>query len=110
MKRPEQPSQIPSPSTLEIKRPTRGQFVSTVAANIPLCREHYRLVLSVPQFPATKPGQFIQISCRNLHEDYARELEWDLSDWRDAAEHGSELAGPLALLRRPFSLAGRRDV
>jgi len=28
--------------------PTRDQFLSTVLANTPLCREHYRLVLRVP--------------------------------------------------------------
>lgn len=92
-----------------MKRSARGQFVCTVAANIPLCREHYRLVLHLPHFPATWPGQFIQISCRNLYEDFAREREWEIEDWRHAPENGMELAGPLALLRRPFSLAGRRD-
>jgi dihydroorotate dehydrogenase electron transfer subunit len=108
MKRHEQSSRQPS-SIIEVKRPGRGQFVCTVAANIPLCREHYRLVLSLPWFPESRPGQFIQISCRDLHEDFAREQEWDLSDCRHAPEHGAELLGPLALLRRPFSLAGRRD-
>jgi dihydroorotate dehydrogenase electron transfer subunit len=109
MKRREQPSHQQSPPAVEMERPTRGQFVCTVAANVPLCREHYRLVLNLPQFPPTRPGQFIQISCRNLHEDFAREQEWDLNDCRLAPEHLTELLGPLALLRRPFSLAGRRD-
>src|SRR5689334_1238487 len=109
MKRTQQPSHQPSP-TIEMKRPNRGQFVCTVAANIPLCREHYRLVLRLGQFPASRPGQFIQISCRNLHDDYAREMEWNWDDCRHAPEHGPELLGPLAMLRRPFSLAGRRDV
>jgi len=109
MKRHEQPSRQPPSSVIDMKRPGRGQFVCTVAANIPLCREHYRLVLGLRQFPESRPGQFIQISCRELHEDFAREQEWDLSDCRHAPEHGAELLGPLALLRRPFSLAGRRD-
>src|SRR3954453_22403401 len=58
----------------------RGQFVSEVLQNIPICREHYRLALRVDDgFAATEPGQFVQIAC-----------------------------GPDAFLRRPFSLAGRR--
>jgi dihydroorotate dehydrogenase electron transfer subunit len=109
MKLHEQPK---SSLTPDQHRPRRGQFVSTVAANIPLCREHYRLVLRLPtssRFPSTRPGQFIQISCRDLGADYAREPEWDAADLRSPAEHPIELLEPLALLRRPFSLAGRRD-
>ena len=94
---------------MELKRAGRGQFVCSVAANIPLCREHFRLVLRLPSLAPTKPGQFIQISCRDLSADYARDREWDWNDARHAPEHGPELLGPLALLRRPFSLAGRRD-
>src|SRR5882762_1664454 len=106
MKRTEQPSHQQSPSAIEMRRPTRGQFVCTVAGNVVLCREHFRLVLRLPQFPATRAGQFIQISCRDLHQVYAREVEWELGEWKHAPEYGAELAGPLALLRRPFSLAG----
>ena len=93
--------------------PRRNQFRCTVLANVPLCREHYRLVLGVPAFPATEPGQFIQVSCRAPVGDDAGELEdleVDWSDARPARLRGEEIAGPLALLRRPFSLAGRRDV
>jgi dihydroorotate dehydrogenase electron transfer subunit len=67
-----------------------------VTANEALCREHYRLVLEADDFPATWPGQFIQISCRDRNPDL------------DAA-HDADLMGPRALLRRPFSLAGRAD-
>jgi len=95
---------------MDHKPAARGQFVCTVAGNVPLCREHFRLVLRVDRFPPTRPGQFIQISCRDLHLDYAREVERDFGDWKSGPEHGMELRGPLALLRRPFSLAGRRDV
>lgn len=68
---------------------SRGQFVTRVIANLPLCREHYRLVLGVKSFPQTEPGQFIQVACRDLHDE------------------GSYESG--AFLRRPFSLAGRMD-
>jgi dihydroorotate dehydrogenase electron transfer subunit len=88
----------------------RGQFLCTVQANVPLCRDHYRLVLRVPSFPPTDPGQFVQLSCRDVDEidRVERELSWasqcplELSD--------DTLLTPGAMLRRPFSLAGRRDV
>ncbi|HEY8666173.1 MAG TPA: dihydroorotate dehydrogenase electron transfer subunit [Tepidisphaeraceae bacterium] len=88
----------------------REQFVSRVAANIPLCREHYKLVLRLDAFPQTDPGQFIQVSCRDLDLDYSPETE---TDWRPGVVldlKGQELMRPLAMLRRPFSLAGRRDL
>ena len=87
-----------------------GQFVARVASNCKVCDEHYRLLLRLPQFPASRPGQFIQIACRDLSgERFAdRELDW-LPD-EPPRLTGVELAGPLAMLRRPFSLAGRRDL
>jgi len=87
----------------------RDQYVSTVRANVPLCSEHYRLVLQLPDFPATDPGQFIQISCRDLDVEYGPEHELVEQDGRWPKAIGMELLGPLAMLRRPFSLAGRRD-
>src|SRR4051794_41897300 len=88
----------------------RDQFPSLVLANVPLCREPFRLVLRVDaSFPPTAPGQFVQISCRSPDGEYAsgREIEWSAD--RPLELGGCELDGPLALLRRPFSLAGRRD-
>ena len=87
----------------------RDQYVSTVRANVPLCSEHYRLVLQLPEFPATEPGQFIQISCRDLDVEYGPEHELVEQDGRWPKPIGMELQAPLAMLRRPFSLAGRRD-
>jgi dihydroorotate dehydrogenase electron transfer subunit len=91
--------------------PTRSQFSAVVAANVPLCRVHYRLELLLPEFPPTEPGQLIQIACRDLTA-----LDWLDSecehDWTPGAKPqflGRELQSPLAMLRRPFSLAGRRD-
>lgn len=87
----------------------RDQFACIVAGNVPLCREHYKLVLRLPEFPRTRPGQFIQISGRDLGVDYSpeHELEWTPGMRLDL--EGRELNSPLAFLRRPFSLAGRRD-
>jgi dihydroorotate dehydrogenase electron transfer subunit len=88
---------------------SRQQFVATVALNDTLCREHYRLVFALPQFPATEPGQFIQVSCRDLGIDYSAD---ELLEWTPGSVpqfHDQEMLAPLAFLRRPFSLAGRRD-
>jgi dihydroorotate dehydrogenase electron transfer subunit len=90
-------------------RPQRQQFVATVASNENICREHYRLVFSLPRFPATEPGQFIQISCRDVGIDYSED---ELLEWTPGTVpqfHDREMLSPLAFLRRPFSLAGRRD-
>jgi dihydroorotate dehydrogenase electron transfer subunit len=87
----------------------RDQYLSKVVENVPLCREHYRLLLGLPEFPPTEPGQFIQISCRDREGLYncERELDWRTGEPLDGL--GVELLHPLAYLRRPFSLAGRSD-
>jgi dihydroorotate dehydrogenase electron transfer subunit len=92
----------------------RGQFRCTVVANVPLCREHYRLVLGLPSFPATEPGQFIQVSCNAPDEGATafveRELECQGNQLPQIEPHPRDpLATRHAMLRRPFSLAGRRD-
>ncbi len=90
----------------------RDQFRTVTLANVPLCREHYRLVLGMPAFPPTEPGQFIQISCRASEPSYHIDIA---CDWPDdcspphRARPARQLSGPLAVLRRPFSLAGRRE-
>jgi dihydroorotate dehydrogenase electron transfer subunit len=89
--------------------PARGQYTAAVAANIPLCREHYRLVLSLPQFSPTRPGQFIQIQCHGqISDPQTNDLRWTAHQWPQAA--GGEVREPVAMLRRPFSLAGRRNL
>src|SRR5690348_16175122 len=87
----------------------RGSFTAVVRTNVPLCREHFRLVLELENFPQTSPGQFVQLSCRdvNLQSDASEQLEWT-GDARPQL-HGEEIMHPVAMLRRPFSLAGRRD-
>jgi dihydroorotate dehydrogenase electron transfer subunit len=88
----------------------RGQFTAAVAANLPLCREHFKLILRVKSsFPPTEPGQFIQIACRDTGADYSPEMELQWTDDEPLEVGGRELLAPLAMLRRPFSLAGRRD-
>ena len=88
----------------------RGQFLCTVVASVPLCEEHYRLVLKTGHFPPTRPGQFVQVACRDLRVHYSEEREMDWPGTMGPVFSGHELMEPLAFLRRPFSLAGRRDV
>jgi dihydroorotate dehydrogenase electron transfer subunit len=89
--------------------PSRSQFVSSVVSNTDLCREHYRLVLRVTSFPPTDPGQFVQISCRPMDADEDVEADRDWSETRLPNLLGADLRAPNAVLRRPLSLAGRRD-
>ena len=92
----------------------RGRFDATVELNRPLCREHFLLRVRVAgDFPATRPGQFVQLGCRPPDSaiDFATlmggELQW--SPDRPPTPHQPEFCHPLAMLRRPFSLAGRGD-
>lgn len=98
--------------SLSIPAAARDQHTATVRANVPLCREHYRLVLHLPAFAPTRPGQFVQVSCRQPASLAAgsepAELEWTPGE--RLTFHDEDLLMPTALLRRPFSLAGRRDL
>jgi dihydroorotate dehydrogenase electron transfer subunit len=91
----------------------RNQFTGEVTANVPLCREHYRLTVRVPDFPPTEPGQFVQLACRDMERDFSGRSGDGERIWEaDRPFHADqpELAEAMAVLRRPFSLAGRRDV
>jgi dihydroorotate dehydrogenase electron transfer subunit len=87
----------------------RGQFLSTVTTNIRLCREHYGLTLSLPHFPPTEPGQFVQVACRDVGEVERSERELESSGDRPLQLGDDTLLTPGAMLRRPFSLAGRDE-
>jgi len=67
------------------------------------------LRLRLDSFPTTRPGQFVQVQCRGLDEQIgSREIQWKENGWPTLTQ--PELADKEPLLRRPFSLAGRRDV
>ncbi len=92
----------------------RGRFDATVQFNRTICREHFLLRLRVHgAFPATAPGQFVQLGCRppdtQINDDWAvgKEHVWDTN--RPVKLVQPELCGSLGLLRRPFSIAGRGD-
>ncbi len=95
-----------SPSDATSRR--RGTFLAEVAANERLCDEHYLLGLRVPSFPATQPGQFVQVQCcRPDRQPGPRAVDWPADRPPRLAQ--ADLRRNEALLRRPFSLAGRRD-
>lgn len=91
----------------------RGLFAGRVAVNRSLCREHFLLRVTIEgtfpgAFPGTRPGQFIQIGCRPPEGDQALasgEYEW--VPGRMLPVGVGEFREALAMLRRPFSLAGR---
>ena len=92
----------------------RGRYDAAVVENRLICREHYLLRLRIdptgPAFAPTKPGQFIQLGCRPVDADAmdgGGELTW--SPDRPPVLGQPELCHAAALLRRPFSLAGRQD-
>ena len=101
----------------------RGRFFAAVTANKLLCREHYRLTLEIQDFPASHPGQFVQILCEPytppgaLPENENAQatpipagtgLSWPPGQ-PPPHLHDRFFAGAAAYLRRPFSIADRRD-
>ena len=65
----------------------KGIYLARVLSNASVCREHYRFVLEAEDFPDARPGQFLQILCR---------------DPADQSWSGG------AFIRRPFSIGGLR--
>jgi dihydroorotate dehydrogenase electron transfer subunit len=95
---------------MSVSVPSRGQWTGLVFDNSHICDEHFRLAIRLDQFPRTRPGQFIQIACSDdRQEDVAgQELNWP--EGSPPRLRGPELADASAMLRRPFSLAGRNDL
>ncbi len=97
-----------------------GRFDATVMFNESICQEHYRLRLRVAEaLPQSQPGQFVQLGCRtpnsviDSEQLFGGELQWPRDGVCEDASGNIvrqvELVEPLALLRRPFSIAGRGD-
>lgn len=69
------------------------------------CREHAEIEFVVPEFPASQPGQFLQVECGN-----PAPAEPHLHEWREGTHptlRDREWGPPVAYLRRPFSIADR---
>lgn len=103
----------PQPASRGDAAPRRGQFVATVHANIPLCREHNRLVLRVSGMPPSSAGQFLQVRCRPYDEAPLGDFPDAEHQWRPGDPFPTrqpDMYGPTPVIRRPFSIAGRRDL
>jgi len=87
----------------------RGIYDAAVVSNRPLCDEHFLLRLDVgTDFPPTQAGQFVQVACGRPDADAPPVVhEWSAD--RPPHFERPELTESTTLLRRPFSLAGRRD-
>ncbi len=93
--------------TSQISAPVTAQVIARVVSNTPLCREHYRLTLDAPMLPESAPGQFVQVLCRDdEHAAGDVELDWTEGEMPDLSD--PDFADRRAMLRRPFSIAGRR--
>ena len=87
--------------------PRRGCFDSVLVENATLCREHFRLTLRLPFFPPSRPGQFVQLACNDI--DLVEDIEQAWPDTGFPAVSRVALTDRSAILRRPFSIAGRRE-
>lgn len=95
----------------------RGQFTATVTANKALCCEHYILTVRLKDFPRSEPGQFVQVLCpppdapcdaSGTSKFEIRDITWEPGTLPPRF-HDPYLLGSEPFLRRPFSIAGRRD-
>ncbi len=86
----------------------RGVFDAEITRNEPLCSEHYLLTLLLRKFPPTAAGQFVQLQCtRGVSSETPQVIEVSEGNWPKITQ--PELVNAQPLLRRPLSLAGRRD-
>jgi dihydroorotate dehydrogenase electron transfer subunit len=89
----------------ERKREKRCVVDALVVACTRVCREHVALELSIREFPASEPGQFLELLCRATNA-----AEPALRAWTDdgfPSLVNSELSTQQPFLRRPFSIADR---
>lgn len=85
--------------------PNSKVVAGTVVGNRRLCRQHFRLDVELARFGSASPGQFVQLRCSEPPEQQPLPQH----DWPDGTLPrlvGAELSDRVALLRRPFSIAG----
>lgn len=86
----------------------RGVYLAELVQNRPLCHQHLLATLRLKGLPPTRPGQFVQLQCRGLEPQVtAREIAWPPCGLPRANQ--AELTDREPMLRRPLSLAARRD-
>jgi dihydroorotate dehydrogenase electron transfer subunit len=97
----------------------RGTFTGTVKENRRIATDHYLLILAMPKFRRSWPGQFVKIDCCDpLASDMGFEIPPRSFEWGPqgctgqsgpvACATNPDFIAPLAYLRRPFSLADHR--
>ena len=86
----------------------RGTFPAEVLTNRRVCDEHYRMALAVPSLPPSRPGQFVQLLCGPPGARH-RARQADRTPAGVPVFTQRELTEHRPLLRRPMSLASRRD-
>lgn len=85
---------------------TRTRRIATDASVIRvdhICREHVRIELAAPGFPASTPGQFLELRCNQEFESWQCARTWPeggFPTFSDPSWHGR-----VPYLRRPFSIA-----
>lgn len=81
---------------------------ATVTRTHTLCRDHVQIDFALPDFPPSRPGQFLQVRCAPPRaERPPRTFEW--SDGQPPSLPELAAIGRAPLLRRPFSIADRVD-
>ncbi len=79
--------------------------LAPVVAADTVCREHVQVEFALPGFPASAPGQFLQVLCRDSEHEHNAVVDWPADGLPSLS--ASALTPPGAFLRRPFSIAGR---
>ena len=91
----------------------RGVFDARVLRNDLIRQGHYRLVAALDYFPPSRPGQFVQLRCRPAAEPVSvHEIDWPAPKGpatRLPVATQGELTNSEPTLRRPISIADRRD-
>ncbi|MEP0848038.1 MAG: hypothetical protein HRF50_14605 [Phycisphaerae bacterium] len=68
-----------------------------------VCREHVRVEFTLPHFPPSHPGQFLQVLCREPSSTSYADADWPESGFPKL--HSLAWPPRAAYLRRPFSIA-----
>lgn len=85
---------------------TQARLIATDACVMRIehiCREHVRIELAACGFPASTPGQFLELRCNQEFESWQRAHTW--SEGRFPTFSDPSWQGRVPYLRRPFSIA-----
>lgn len=76
-----------------------------IISNQPICRAHVCLRCTLPEFPPSEPGQFVQLLCRPTIDAEPGILDWSGDGFPSPSDPDLRESQPY--LRRPFSIADR---